>query len=51
VAGESGSAKQLRATDKKNKAHPGPKSELHHSKGSPKSGVVKAKAPKKIKKG
>lgn len=45
------SAKSLRDTEKKNKAHPGPKSELHHSKGSPKSGVVKAKPPRKAKKG
>lgn len=47
------SAKSLRETERKNKAAnaSGQKSELHHSKGSPKSGIVKAKPVRKAKKG
>lgn len=47
------SAKSLRETEKKNAAanKGGQKSALHHSKGSPKSGIVKAKPVRKAKKG
>lgn len=50
MSGDNPNAKRLREQDKKNKAanESGPKSELHHSKGSPKSGLKKPiRQPKK----